>query len=379
MKLAQKLKIWEEQKLISGEQRENILRYEEKSAKPRFMSIMYALAVFCIGLGLIALIAANWQKIPAVVKLGTDFMLLALAAAGVYRSNNNSLRREGFILALALLVLGSIGLIGQIYQLQPEGMRAYLLWGMLVLPLLPFSNKTALPAVWLPVTATAAIDQLQRASWIKPLLEQIDAGMYAGLPLYLLLVSAIVYSLVKQSKHAALIKAFGFWLGALIIISTVLLDLFSYDWYYRFLNTPASMPISGGVYGFYILGLAVLAALQKHFRQGFLLCGIMLIFLIFSFGSVLLIPNKIWGLALSLSILGLAIFYARKNCDMRLLNVFSALAAIRIFIIYLQVFGSLLTTGSGLIISGIVLLIIIRLWQRLRPRTVSCQGGKQHD
>lgn len=379
MKLAKKLSIWEEQKLISNEQREKILRYEESAAKPRFLSIMTGLAVLCIGLGLIALIAANWQEIPATVKLGADFILLFLASAGIYRSAENSLRREGLILALALLILGSIGLIGQTYQLQPEGMRAYLLWGMLTLPLLSFSKKAALPAVWLPVTVISAIDQLQRAEWAKKLMDQIDEGMYAGLTLYLLLSLSIIYALLKPRKLPALTKAYGFWLGALAVASTVFLDLFSFDWYYRLMPTSASMPISGEVYGFYILGLALLAAIQKHYRQGYLLSGMMLIFLIFSLGAALLVPHKLWGLVLSLSLLGLAMFYSRKNCDIRLLNFFSALAAIRIFIIYLQVFGSLLTTGSGLIISGIVLLIIIRLWQRFRPQMTICEGDKQHD
>ena len=49
-----------------------------------------------------------------------------------------------------------------------------------------------------------------------------------------------------------------------------------------------------------------------------------------------------------------------------------ALAALRIFGVYLQVFGSLLTTGLGLISSGLVLLLTVGIWNKLKLKTEKC-------
>ena len=78
MKLAKKLSEWEQIKLIDEKQKSAILAYESRQGKNRLPFILSALAVFCIGLGILSLIASNWQEIPDSLKLSADILLLGL-------------------------------------------------------------------------------------------------------------------------------------------------------------------------------------------------------------------------------------------------------------------------------------------------------------
>lgn len=161
MKLAKKLSEWEQIKLIDEKQKSAILAYESRQGKNRLPFILSALAVFCIGLGILSLIASNWQEIPDSLKLSADILLLGLTAVGAYRFyNRGKWYFEALVIGYATLILASIGLIGQVFQLQPVGLRAYLLWSVLVLPMALFSKKAVLPLVWIPVFVISGLDTL---------------------------------------------------------------------------------------------------------------------------------------------------------------------------------------------------------------------------
>jgi len=49
---------------------------------------------------------------------------------------------------------------------------------------------------------------------------------------------------------------------------------------------------------------------------------------------------------------------------MQIVNLATAVIAARIFVAYIEVFGSMLATGAGLIVSGVLLLALAWLWVR---------------
>ncbi|MFQ8668509.1 MAG: hypothetical protein ACLSA1_07000 [Alphaproteobacteria bacterium] len=49
------------------------------------------------------------------------------------------------------------------------------------------------------------------------------------------------------------------------------------------------------------------------------------------------------------------------------------------FGIYLEVFGSILSTGMGLIVSGLAFAAIAVIWQKVRRRLLHNVGEKNHD
>ena len=72
--------------------------------------------------------------------------------------------------------------------------------------------------------------------------------------------------------------------------------------------------------------------------------------------------------AMIIALLAIVSSYAYCTHQTRLFNVATVLIALRLFGIYLEVFGSLLSTGAGLIVSGLVFLGLAGLWQKLRNR-----------
>ena len=66
---------------------------------------------------------------------------------------------------------------------------------------------------------------------------------------------------------------------------------------------------------------------------------------------------------------------------MRAFNALTALIALRVLVIYFEVFGSLLSTGVGLITGGVLTLLVGWLWQRktaalaARLRSAAESGG----
>jgi uncharacterized membrane protein len=53
-----------------------------------------------------------------------------------------------------------------------------------------------------------------------------------------------------------------------------------------------------------------------------------------------------------------------KAQAMQLVNLATAVIAVRIFVAYIEAFGSMLATGAGLIVSGVLLLALAWLWVR---------------
>jgi uncharacterized membrane protein len=49
---------------------------------------------------------------------------------------------------------------------------------------------------------------------------------------------------------------------------------------------------------------------------------------------------------------------------MQIVNLATAVIAARVFVAYIEVFGSLLATGAGLIVSGVLLLALTWVWVR---------------
>ncbi|SMF82883.1 hypothetical protein [Pseudobacteriovorax antillogorgiicola] len=57
-----------------------------------------------------------------------------------------------------------------------------------------------------------------------------------------------------------------------------------------------------------------------------------------------------------------------------LFNGVTAAISVRVIVLYLEVFGNLLTTGIGLILSGLVILMIMWVWNKTRLKTFSNKG-----
>lgn len=153
-RLAQKLNLWEQNNLISATQKQQIVDFEKKHGKKiRLPQAIAFLGVFIFALGLISLIASNWQNIGDAVKLTADFVLLFALTAAVARADRKQQKTyfEIGLFALFWLTGASVGLIAQVLQTNGSLTDGLLLWTLFSLPLLALSGKKLLPLIWLPL------------------------------------------------------------------------------------------------------------------------------------------------------------------------------------------------------------------------------------
>ena len=377
MNLQKKLAVWQQENLITREQGEKIAAFEKNGRKPVLSWALLALACFCILLGVVSVISANWQEIAPEYKLFLDFVLLFGTAAAVFKMylSGRDIWFEWLLLFFAGLILASIGLIAQIYQIQPEGLRGYLLWSVLAFPIMLFSRKIVLPLVWLPVFMLSLIDALNDMRFFERILEILQKTFPFAISIAGILVFSFIYRLLAvhfRTRLAAQIKAMKFWLVFDISVLVIVMDFGAGDVFGSMLLSQlfdnyswASVIVICGL----ILGTVGFGYFSYKYNYSRLLTCILAILLGFSLVYNALPENKdvlnIWGFLLSMSVLSCLVAYALIKSRMKLLNLSTALMALRFFIVFLQVFGSLLMTGVGLIVCGVVFLGIICIWRKL--------------
>ncbi len=369
MNLAKKIKRWQKIGLISYQQGRAIIAYEKRHAKPYLLYGFMALALVCIGLGIVSIIAANWTAIPSVIKLISDFILLAAAggATWMFYNQGKNLWFESLSILFAILLLASIGLIVQVYQLPLDGLSAFLLWSILVFPLTFFSRKIVLPFVVLLVLWISLLDYVEQSQSLSLFLRLFTESWQYSVGVLWLFVWFLLYQLLRLFfPHYVMgfVKALRYWL-----VFDVILAIFFMDFERNFLVTSfVPYRIEGALGGCLVLIAAAMTMLSFYIeklrkRPNYIPFLMLIIF----FGSLLPL-----SFLLSFALLALTGIYAYHNRSRRLLNVVFALAALRIFLIYMDFWGGLMQTGIGLIVSGFLLLglmlIAARLTQRLQEK-----------
>lgn len=129
-----------EAKLITDEQRRAIIdHFKLERESNRFLILLGILGAILISAGILLLISANWDGIPRFVKLAAGLALLLGSHAGGWslgRSGKHPIVAEVLHLIGSGMFLANIALVGQIYNLSSRPPNAILLWlaGIAVLP-----------------------------------------------------------------------------------------------------------------------------------------------------------------------------------------------------------------------------------------------------
>ena len=149
--MQKKLDAWTECGFITAEQAGNILQFEGTDRVGSAWKILFTIAGLMIGLGFMLLIGANWDAMPPKVKLVCDFALFGAIIYGAYWSitNKRTHLTEMFLVMSFLMVGATIGLIAQIFHLS-GGWRSFTAsWALLSLPFPLFSRSRLFNAVWI--------------------------------------------------------------------------------------------------------------------------------------------------------------------------------------------------------------------------------------
>jgi uncharacterized membrane protein len=283
-------------------------------ARPKALFIAFGiLGALSVGLGLLLLLAHNWDDLPRATKTSLAFaplvlgQLLCFYALG--RQAANAGWRESAAAFLFLAVGASIALVSQIYHIPGQGGTFLFTWMLLGLPLVYLLRSSMVSLLYVLGITYYAFDTAESGS------APLQAWTY-----WLLLLGVMPhYYLLIREKPASSFTFSHHWLlpvSAALALVTVEENASSFLW-------PAYASLFGG---YRLLGASPLFQEQKRRNNGYLLVGTLgtlALLLALSFGSfwrnmvletlsfpqVMRAPEFI--AAASLSLLALALLAAR--------------------------------------------------------------------
>jgi uncharacterized membrane protein len=205
---------WQAAGLIDDVTAERIRAWEASHRRPVWLWAVAGMGALAVGLGVLAVIGANWENIPAGMKLAVGLGLNALCAAALFNfwRRKRAWAREVTALLLFALVLGGIALIGQVYQLQSPLWRALLLWLALCTPFLALTAHSQLVgAIWAVAavttwfTAEAPLHRLfEAAGIVSSHGNYLESDYFLRLLVYLPACGMIVVAMARRLWPRAL-------------------------------------------------------------------------------------------------------------------------------------------------------------------------------
>ena len=218
---------------------DTVVKQEKKVYDENYwMTVLIYFASFLIGLGIVAEIAFNWELIPDNVKLGGALVTMianALALIWAMKKEKNILKQV-LACVYAFLIMGVIGLIGQVFQLESDFVRGCLAWSAVSWPL--FLVAPRLLWLWLPIAFVGVDGWVWQSRSLSTEIMQSAVGVsHAGvsqLPrivtvyCYLCLFGAyeIWVNLKKKSQDNIVAKPLRFW-SAMVLYNIYSQTVFS--------------------------------------------------------------------------------------------------------------------------------------------------------
>ena len=207
-----RINLWRESGLISDEQSESIINFEAAPEAPirlgvrfsRLIVVLSTLGAILIGAGIISFVAANWQGIPAIAKLG--FLIVGqtatYAVAYQFQFVRGYPRVGGAIMFAGAAWFGAnVFLVAQIYHLPTDNPDLLIWWFIGVLPLAYIARSKA-------ITVMAVGIFVVGISW-KAASQTDDAVSGLLVTSILLFVGAAIYSVGLAHMQRASAKFFA--------------------------------------------------------------------------------------------------------------------------------------------------------------------------
>lgn len=240
-----------------------------------WLMILAYFAAFLIGLGIIALVAANWEQIPNNVKLGGAVSLMVVNAFAVIISMKfkKNILTQVLCGVFAALIMAVIGLLGQIFQLRSDVSGACLLWALCAWPL--FLITPRLLWLWIPLlfvgTKSFAIYNtfagdvlLSESGWSYATVNYI----YSLLVFYGLIFAYELWMLYAKPNSKTVERPLRFYCGTLLL-SAASLSCRPLITNVAFAQIPWST-IALSSYGYILAAFLIYALNRKHRRVSFM-------------------------------------------------------------------------------------------------------------
>lgn len=239
-----------------------------------WLMILAYFSAFLIGLGIIALVAANWEQIPNNIKLGGAVSLMVVNAAAVIISMKFKKNTLTQVLCgvFAALIMAVIGLIGQIFQLRSDVSGACLLWALCAWPL--FLITPRLLWLWIPLLFVGTKSFAIYNTFVGDVLLNIGLnytlanGICSLLVFYGLIFAYELWMLYAKPSNKTVERPLKFYCGTLLLSAAPLScsPLFTNI---AFAQIPWST-IALFSYGYILAAFLIYALNRKHRRVSFM-------------------------------------------------------------------------------------------------------------
>lgn len=362
------LRRWRSAGLIDDGAVERISAWEATHRRPLWLWALSGMGALAIGLGFVAVVAANWEEIPAGAKLAADLLLTGLCAAFVFVAwqRDREWPRELGALLLFGLVIGSIALIGQVYQLQSDSWQALVTWLALSTPFLALVTFSRLVgALWFAATVLtwfSAYESLER--WIGNLTSGSAGGDLFHLMLYLPACLLVIVAVLRgrwppaEDQGELMLKLAVAGLVGAVSATVVAIDS-------RLVSVVAPVEIWLGTVATLLAATALWIGSSTMQRRPV----IALLGASFVVWAAALLLARAWSAeqkAAFEAIFGLlfivywaAIGWLTAHVGQRVLfGLAFAVIGLRLVILYLEAIGGLTATGFGLIGGGVLCLVL---------------------
>ncbi len=376
---ARKIATWHEAGLIDTGTRDRLLAYEAAHARPLALWAVFGIGALAIGLGLVSVIAANWEEIPGQLRLSVHLALIAAALAVLFLREKQMAAVSPWAVEALLFITAALGLtffghLGQVYQTSSPLWQPLAVWLALFAPLLLLMGRSWPAAlavlgglvwcVWEYATAMSGYGAMRDPvlGWLMWLGFVTAAPLlFAPLAAWIRARSArpdfwrrleqlaLAYVVAGASLAAALASADGFGHGGLT-------------------KELVNMAVSGAVALVAGLGTALARPGVSGRMAGAIIAGAGLVLPLAYGVNDLTVPAALLFMALWVGIAAAALAAGWRGVFQLSVGVI----ALRLIILSFELAGDLLTSGFGLILSGFLILgvawVAVRVSKHFAPR-----------
>jgi uncharacterized membrane protein len=365
---------WKKEGVVDSVTAARILEFESKRGKFSFGNMLIRLAGLAIFLGIAAIIGSNWDQIPANMKIGVHAVLNGAVAFALFRfvqsKREKTIWYDLLIALLAGLTLTFIALVGQIYQTQEPTWKALAFWLALATPF------------WLCLAETKKTVRLWILSFLVFYGYFIAEGPVTDLETRVLLGTLLPLVFIALGQSTTLRKLREVTLREISLAGFVLVAVGAscaqIQWRMDEKISPEHLAIiwHTTLAAWVAVSGIIFARYHKVLVAQHPAVDIYLMLSVFVAASPFLIPHGEWEVAGAVVVMAywaLCGWVGMKAGYASALNIASILITLRLIVVYVEVFGSLLKTGVGLVISGVLLIALV--WGM--RRVMACLGGKK--
>lgn len=376
MRLKSRLAEWQENDLISARQTRDIIAFEKLRVRDLFQTGLKFTALFAILLGVSLIVAANWDLFSVHIRLGAHIVLNIIVAVLIWRWHDKPHRRrhkEGAVYALSGLTLTLLALIGQSFHLQGDIGGLLMLWIALITGMVIMAgDHERVTRMWLIGFGLALLSGIETVTdkMTEPFVTFFILSLAALLPLAMWCDGHIRH-LRRINTPFADTLSYGGFVGAVITGFGA-----SFLYYQGAYDIIRDTGLDVGDFYMYLSVLAGITAIGFFAARRFFaaepdlmviaLCTVFLFMpFVFAFESSIAAAIHFIALALCLG------FFAYHDGHDRMVSLCLLAISLRLFIIFTELFGTMLMTGWGMIFAGVLLFGIVHVTRKLQHHLIN--------